>query len=148
MQVGVVEVEFDPGVGEERREQVGHLVVGEDDGDRPLDVAPSRVTERPRRAGGIGDVGVAQQDERVESLVGHRRPEAGAAFATHPGEVRLRRQVERVDAQCEGGTHQSSRPRNVITLVLTIFTAASGPTAATTLASDCSEYPNVLSLCG
>ena len=33
----------------------------------------------------------------------------------------------------------ASRPRNVFTLVLTILTASSGPTASTTLASDCSE---------
>ena len=125
---------------EERREQVGHLVVGQDDGDRALDVGATGIAQRPARPGGVGDVGVGEQDQRVDALVGHQRPEPGAALAPHPREIRLRRAGRgRSVAGVSRSRHQRSRPRKVLTLVLTSLTAASGPTASTTLASDCSE---------
>ena len=148
VEVVVVEPELGGRVGEERREQVGRLVVGEHDGDRALDVAPPGVAQRPGGPGGVGDVAVAQQHQRVDALLRHRRPEPGAALAPHARDVGLGREVERAGGEGGRRPHQESRPRNACTFVLTIFTASSGPTASTTLASDSSEYPNVLSLCG
>ena len=139
MEVVVVEIELAGGVLEERREQVRLIVVDEDDGDGALHVAAAGVAEGPARTGGVGDVGVGQQDQRVEPLVGHAGPQSLVALALHAREVRRHREVQTGRSPGAKVAHQPSRPRNACTLALTSFTATSGPTAATTLASDCSE---------
>ncbi len=147
VQVVVVQADLGGGIGEERREQVGHEVVGQDHRDRPFDVAPPRIAQGPGGPGRVGHVGVAEEDQRVDALVGHGGSHPDAALAPHPREIRIGGEVEPHRLERRRG-HQASRPRNVCTLVLTIFTASSGPTASTTAASDCSEYPKVLSLWG
>ena len=72
----------------EGQEQVWVLVVGEHERNRALDMRQPRVQQRPARAGGIDDVAVAEQDQRVNAVVFHGRSQAGTAFAVHPGEVR------------------------------------------------------------
>lgn len=139
VQVIVVQPELVARVGRERGEQVGKVVVDQHDGHWTLDVAAPRVAQRPVGPGGVGHVAVVEQDQGVDTLVGHERSQPGPAIAAHPRQVGHRRQVQTRRGQGELGAHQRSRPRNVMTFVLTILRASSGPTAATMLASDCSE---------
>ncbi len=130
----------------QRHEQVRMLVVGQHDRDRALDVRQPGVEQSPTGAGGVHHVAVAEKDERVDTLLPHRIAQPGTAFAVHPRHVR---EVGNLD----GGTvHRRERghstPRKFLMLLLTIFVAASGPTASTTVFRDFSEYPNVDSLCG
>ncbi len=113
------------------------LVVGQHDRDRALDVRQPGVQQSPAGAGGVHHVAVAEQDQRVNTLVLHRVAQPGTALAVHPRRVG---QVGNLD----GGTvrrreRRHSTPRKFLMLVLTIFVAASGPTASTTVFSDFSE---------
>ena len=78
----------------ERHVQVRMLVVGQHDRDRTLDVRQPGVQQRPAGAGGVDDVAVAQQHERVDALLLHGGSQPGAAFAVHPGAIRQVRNVE------------------------------------------------------
>ena len=129
----------------ERHVQVRMLVVGEHDRHRTLDVRQARVEQWPTGTRCIDDVAVAEQDEGIDALLLHGGPQPGTAFAVHSGAIGGIRDVEQRRSR---GECRHEMPRNFLTLVLTIFTAASGPTASTTDASDFSEYPNVDSLCG
>ena len=115
------------------------LVVGEHDRDRALDVGQAGVEQRPAGAGGVHDVAVAEQDQRVDALVPHGRPQPRAAFAVHPGAVGQCPGCRAATIRRESANVGHEIPRNFLMLVLTIFTASSGPTASTTAASDFSE---------
>ena len=104
-----------------RGEQVRPLVVGQHDGDRLLEVGPARVGQRPDRAGGVDDVGVAEEHEGVDALVAHRRR----------GPVRVRSRCIRPRSGVGGdaarrrrrhqpGRHQPSSPRKRVMLPPTI----------------------------
>ena len=52
------------------------LWIGENDGNRLLENRPTGIRQRPDRAGGVHDIGVADQYESVEALLAHDRPNA------------------------------------------------------------------------
>ena len=113
------------------------LVVGEHDRNRALDVGQAGVEQRPAGAGGVHHVAVAEQDERVDALLLHGVAQPGTAFAVHARHVGQVGNLERGATRCRERGH--STPRKFLMLVLTIFVAASGPTASTTDFSDFSE---------
>ena len=123
------------------------FVIGQHDRHRAFHVREARIQKRPANTGRIGDVAVHQQEQCVDAMVGHRGPQSCAGLCTHTGPVRLDRDVDRRAAGSEGFCHRPI-PRKFLMLPPTMRTAFSGPTASTTAASDLSEYPNVLSLCG
>ena len=95
-------------IGEKR---CGHSSSSEDDRDRLLEVRPARVGQRPDRTGGVDDVGVAEQDERVEPLLAHDGPEPFHSLTVHSSEVRRRRDPRRRRGCHQPRGHQSSSPR-------------------------------------
>ena len=71
------------------------LVVDQHDGDGLLEVRPAGVGQWPDRPGGVDDVGVAEQHQRVQSLFPHGALQPGHPIAAHAGEVRLGRNRRR-----------------------------------------------------
>ena len=120
-----------------RHEQVRMLVIGEHDGNRALDVGEAGIEQPPAGTGGVHHVAVAEQDERVDALLLHGVAQSGTAFAVHARHIRKVRNLEGGATRCRDRGH--STPRKFLMLVLTIFVAASGPTASTTDFSDFSE---------
>lgn len=124
----------------ERQEQVRPFVVGEHHGHRALDIGQPGVAEWPTGAGGIDDGVVAEQDHRVDAALGHRRPEPGSGVAAQPGQVRcLRNHQPFTGFGVQMRECRHYKPRNFVTLPLTICAAFAGPTASTTAFSDFSE---------
>ena len=78
----------------ERHEHMRMLVVGQHDSHRPFDVRQARIEQRPAHPGGIHDVAVAQQDQRVDTVVGHRRVQTRTALAVHTRPVRFVRNAK------------------------------------------------------
>ena len=101
------EVDVVVGVGE----QVRPLVVGQHDGHGLFEVGPTGIRQRPDGAGGVDDVGVAEQHQGVEPLSGQQRPEAVEALPLHPSKVGRVRDAGGRGHRHEAGRHQPSSPR-------------------------------------
>src|ERR1700733_2553775 len=118
-------------------------VVAEHHRDRSLDVRQPGIAQWPTHPGGVDNAVVAQQDQGVHAVIGHRRSETRTGLATHPLEIRGFRNVERrrrCGLQRCGRSHPAAyKPKNLVMLPLTMRVAACGPTASTTAASDFSE---------
>ena len=133
VQVVVVEPELAGRVGEERREQVGALVVGEDDGDRAFDVGRDRRRSAARSPRWRRTTLVLPSRTRASTPWSAITARSRAPRSRRiRGEVRLRRQVGPVGCQVSPAAISASRPRNAGRSCSTILTAASGPTASTT----------------
>ena len=72
----------------ERHEKMRVLVGREHDCSRPLDMGQPGIQQRPCGAGGVHHIAVVQQDQRVNTVVGHRGPQPGSDLAVHAGPVR------------------------------------------------------------
>ena len=82
------------------QKQVRPLVIGEYQRDRALNVRQAGVTQRPAGARGVRYGVVAQEDQRTNIAVGHRRPQSHACLAAHSGTVRFVGDVDRGRVRC------------------------------------------------